>query len=253
MSLELKQAQDETAKYVDKIEELEQTLFELRGEIGAGRHLPPGTRVLCLRENPAQQWEDLSKAAMDRLKSENEALLKRLKDLEESGVHGSNQDPNREELVPRASWETVQAEKLKLEDELKQKEKRLMRLQQVCSSFLPIDIAYTGDPCVASQVFTAKSTEFREAIASILGVKLAFYPNGQVRVTSQFDLNAAFVFQPNGQGENMKMQLIAQGEGGPEELPQLMRYWVEQEQCIPGFLASITLECYEKNKMEKSR
>ena len=103
------------------------------------------------------------------------------------------------------------------------------------------------------QVFKAKSTEFKEAISSILGVKLAFYPNGQVRVTSQFDLNAAFVFQPNGQGEDMKMQLVGRGNGGPEDLPQLMRYWVEQEQCIPGFLASVTLECYEKNKMEREQ
>ncbi|RPD52551.1 MAD-domain-containing protein [Lentinus tigrinus ALCF2SS1-7] len=229
---ELKEAEEETEKHLEQIDELEQTLFELRGEIGAGRHLPPGVRVLSLRDNPAQQWEDLSKAAMDRLRSENEGLMKRLKDLEESGARGSEQDPNHEELVPRASWEAVNDDKLKLQDELKQKEKRLLRLQQV---------------------FTAKSAEFREAIASILGVKLAFYPNGQVRVTSQYDLNAAFVFQPNGQGENMKMQLVAQGDGGPEDLPQLMRYWVEQEQCIPGFLASITLECYEKNKMERER
>ena len=85
-------------------------------------------------------------------------------------------------------------------------------------------------------------------------MKLAFYPNGQVRVTSQFDLNAAFVFQPTGAaGEGMKMQLVAQGDGGPEDLPQMMQYWVEQEQCIPGFLASVTLECYEKNKIEQQR
>ena len=100
------------------------------------------------------------------------------------------------------------------------------------------------------QVFTAKTDEFKQAIASILGVKLAFYPNGQVRVTSTFDLNAAFVFQPAAGDEGMTMQLVAQGEGGPEELPQLMRYWVEQEQCIPGFLASVTLQLYEKQKME---
>ena len=103
------------------------------------------------------------------------------------------------------------------------------------------------------QVFLAKSDEFKEAITSILGVKLAFHPNGEVRVTSQYDLNAAFVFQPNGKGEDMKMQLVATGEGGPEELPQLMRYWVEQEQCIPGFLASVTLECYEKDKLAKAQ
>lgn len=103
------------------------------------------------------------------------------------------------------------------------------------------------------QVFSAKTDEFKEAIASILGVKLAFYPNGQVRVTSQFDLNAAFVFQPTKDRQGMSMQLVAQGDGGPEDLPQLMRYWVETEQCIPGFLASVTLECYEKRKMERQR
>ena len=55
------------------------------------------------------------------------------------------------------------------------------------------------------QVFKAKSAELREATASILGVKLTFYPNGQVRVTSQYDLNTAFVFQPTGAGEGVKM------------------------------------------------
>lgn len=30
-----------------------------------------------------------------------------------------------------------------------------------------------------------------------MGVKLAFYPNGQVRVTSLYDLNASFVFGPD--------------------------------------------------------
>ncbi|KZT00090.1 MAD-domain-containing protein [Laetiporus sulphureus 93-53] len=235
--LEAEKALEEAEKVSEaleqRIEELEQTLFELRGEIGAGRHLPPGMRVLSLRDNPAQQWEDLSKAAMDRLKGENEALLNRLKELEESGVKGgaavSGQD-----LVPRESWEVLSKEKAELQDQLKQKEKRLLRLQQV---------------------FSAKSAEFREAIASILGVKLAFYPNGQVRVTSMFDLNAAFVFQPtgSGEGEGMRMQLVAQGEGGPEELPQLMQYWVNQEQCIPGFLASVTLQCYEASKLEQER
>ena len=245
----LHEAEQAHTSSLDKIEELEQTLFELQGEIGAGRHVPPGLRILSLRDNPAQQWADLSQAAMDRLKSENAALLNRLKELEDSRVRSGPSDGGEnegrsagqggsEELVPRASYEVVHKEKTDLEAELKAKEKRLLRLQQV---------------------FQAKSAEFREAIASILGVKLAFYPNGQVRVTSQFDLNAAFVFQPAAPqsqqegGGGMKMQLVAQGEGGPEDLPQLMRYWVEQEQCIPGFLASVTLQCYEKRKIEQEQ
>ena len=121
----------EMEKHLEQIEELEQTLFELRGEIGGGRHLPPGTRVLCLKDNPAQEWEDLSRAAMDRLKTENEALLKRLKDLEDNGVRGTGDGESSQDLVPRASWEAINEEKLRLEDELKQKEKRLLRLRQV--------------------------------------------------------------------------------------------------------------------------
>ncbi|KDQ58198.1 hypothetical protein JAAARDRAFT_129691 [Jaapia argillacea MUCL 33604] len=229
----LGKVQSASEKHLEKIEELEQTLFELRGEVGGGRHVPPGIRVLSLRDNPAQQWADLRQEVMDRLKSENEALMKRLKELEESGAgSGKAQHNADEELVPRESWEVVNKEKKELEDVVKQKEKRLLRLQQV---------------------FASKSAEFREAIASILGLKFAFYPNGQVRVTSQYDLSASFVFQPTpkAEGGGAKMQLIAQGEGGPIDLPQMMQYWVQTEQCIPGFLASVTLECYDKWKREQ--
>jgi mitotic spindle assembly checkpoint protein MAD1 len=230
----------------EKIEELEQTLFELRGEIGAGRHVPPGVRVLSLSMNPAQEWADLRQAALDRLKEENAALLQRLSTLSSSSST-SNPNPDagptntstatkEEELVPRASWLAVCEQKAQLEEELRQKEKRMLRLRQV---------------------FTAKTAEFREALSAILGVKLAFYDNGQVRVTSQYDLGAAFVFQPakassgDGAGTGARMQLVAQGEGGPQELPQLMRNWVEIEQSIPCFLASVTLECYDKWKRER--
>jgi len=251
---ELDEKEEAMEKDREKIEELEQTLFELRGEIGGGRHVPPGVRVLSLSMNPAQEWADLRQAALDRLKEENAALLQRLSTLSSSS---SNPNPNpdtstntnttakteekEEQLVPRASWLAVCEQKAQLEDELRQKEKRMLRLRQV---------------------FTAKTAEFREALSAILGVKLAFYDNGQVRVTSQYDLGAAFVFQPArtapsgegagaGAGAGARMQLVAQGEGGPQELPQLMRNWVEIEQSIPCFLASVTLECYDKWKRER--
>jgi mitotic spindle assembly checkpoint protein MAD1 len=41
------------------------------------------------------------------------------------------------------------------------------------------------------------------------------------------------------------MQLVAQGEGGPANLPETMEHWIGTEQCIPGFMASVTLECYD--------
>src|SRR5713226_7932460 len=112
----------------EKIEELEQTLFDLRGEIGAGRHVPPGVRVLSLSANPAQDWADLRQAALDRLKEENAALLPRLSTLEASGTHSVPPDTDTAadrssmmtELVPRASWAAFCQEKAQLEDELRQ-------------------------------------------------------------------------------------------------------------------------------------
>jgi mitotic spindle assembly checkpoint protein MAD1 len=131
-------AEAESKQHVDKIEELEQSLFELTGEIGAGRHVPPGVRVLSLKDNPEQQWVDLRQSVMDRIKGENEALMKRLKELEESGARVNDGEGDKgegeRELVPRESWELVTKEKSELEEVVRQKEKRLLRLQQVCSS-----------------------------------------------------------------------------------------------------------------------
>lgn len=153
--------------------------------------MPPGVRVLSLKDNPEQEWFDLRQKTMDKLKEENEALMKRLRDVEErlkdqpsraAAAPNSSLDQNPNSgsdsdasLVPRASYDLMQSQHTALLSQIEQKEKRLLRLQQV---------------------FTSKSQEFREAIASVLGLKLAFYPNGQVRVTSVFDLSASFVFQP---------------------------------------------------------
>ncbi|TFY54359.1 hypothetical protein EVG20_g9734 [Dentipellis fragilis] len=130
----LEESEKASTEQLDRIEELEQELFELKGEVGAGRHIPPGVRILSLKDNPAQQWADLRQEVMDRLKGENEALLRRLKELEASGAGtasaAASNKPS-EELVPRESWESVQKEKADLEEVVKQKEKRLLRLQQV--------------------------------------------------------------------------------------------------------------------------
>jgi hypothetical protein len=78
----LEEKEKATQKDREKIEEL-----ELRGEIGAGRHVLPDVRVLSLSANPAQDWADLRQAALGRLKEENAMLLLRLSALEASGTH----------------------------------------------------------------------------------------------------------------------------------------------------------------------
>ncbi|KAJ3807261.1 mitotic checkpoint protein-domain-containing protein [Lentinula aff. lateritia] len=242
MRTELQSEKVKREELEKSLDTVEQELFDLRGEVAGGRHIPPNTRVLEMKDNPHAEWEMSHTAVLERLKGENQALLKRLIEIEgalkEAGAAQASEpksDASISTLVPRESLDIVVKDKEDLENVLKQKEKRLLRLQQV---------------------FKAKSAEFREAIESIMGVKLAFYPNGQVRVTSLFDLNASFVFGPDKTAKassqmepsGMNMQLVATGEGGPQDLPDMMRYWIETEACIPGFLASITLECYESSK-----
>jgi mitotic spindle assembly checkpoint protein MAD1 len=257
LCIALEEAKAESLTQSEKIEELEQKLFDLGGDIAAGQHVPPGVRVLSLKDNPEQAWVDLRQSAMDRLRGENEALLKRLKELEalaaSAGVSGATSAADDKELVPRESWELAVREKKELEELVVQKEKRLERLQMVCRSCFRA-LNFDQKHFVVLQIFTSKGEEFREAIASILGLKLAFYPNGQVRVTSVFDLNAAFIFQQplpgKEHGSTARVQLVATGNALSQELPQLMRSWIEEEQCIPGFLASVTMECYDKAKRE---
>ena len=144
-----------------------------------------------MRANPAQDWADLRQGVFDRLKEANAVLLQRLStfDARPHAPTDSSTDSTSTtaapytgtstmtttELVPRVSWAAVFQDKELLQDELRQKEKRMLCLQRV---------------------FVAKTAEFREALSAILGVKLAFYDNGQIRVTSQYDLGTAFVFQP---------------------------------------------------------
>lgn len=126
----MKEAEEAVEEGLDKIEELEQTLFDLGGEIGAGRQVPPGTRVLMLKDNPAQREVDLRQATLDRLKGENEALLEKLTALE-SGRHDT--DASSADFVPMESWEVMKTEKAELVLALEHKEKRVKRLQEVLS------------------------------------------------------------------------------------------------------------------------
>ncbi|KAH8996032.1 MAD-domain-containing protein [Lactarius akahatsu] len=204
--------------------------------------LNQGTGLQALRDDLTNEKHALQEArrTLEEKEEEAEKDREKIEELEQTlfdlrGEIGAGRHvPPGEQLVPRASWAAVCKEKAQLEAELKQRDKCMLRLWQV---------------------FAGKTAEFREALSAILGVKLAFYDNGQVRVTSQYDLGAAFVFQPapkdGSGGGGAHMQLVAQGEGGLQELLQLMRNWVEIEQSIPCFLASVTLECYGKWKREQ--
>jgi mitotic spindle assembly checkpoint protein MAD1 len=241
----------ESKAQLEKIEQLEQELFELGGEIAGGRHVPPGVRVLSFKDTPELLLRDnpeTRQTEMNRLKEENAALILRIEELQQGGARVDSGPNGGEHLIPKESWYAVCKERDELQASVKQKETRLKRLQEVCCSFVFVLLVVLTNFHLL-QIFSSKALEFRESVAALLGVKLAFFPSGQVRVTSLYDLSATFVFNPSSNGAT-NMQLTAQGEGGPEDLPNLMTYWVGTEQCIPGFLASVTLELYERWKRD---
>jgi mitotic spindle assembly checkpoint protein MAD1/[phosphatase 2A protein]-leucine-carboxy methyltransferase len=174
------------------------------------------TRVLELKSNPTADAEALKLSTVRTLRDANAQLLAQLE---------KSQPPPK--TVPFSTFEAAQDEMEELRHSLASSEKKQTRLKQI---------------------WAAKSLEFREAVASILGWKLDFMPNGRVKVTSMFkpadDENEnSIVFD----GENGTMKV----SGGEQsvfagEIRDQIVYWVEGRKEIPCFLAALTLEFWER-------
>lgn len=112
------------------IETLSQQLWEAGVDVTVGSTVPRNTAVLHMQANPAAEHFELRRQELDRLKTENVALVRRLRELEEGrGVTDA------EGVVPRESWENLNTEKDELLKTVAQKELRLLRLKQVGVKF----------------------------------------------------------------------------------------------------------------------
>lgn len=194
------------------------------------------TRVLELRDNPTAECEKIKMSTLTTLRSENQALLAQLRG-DHAGV----------KVVPVSTLDSLKLEMQDMERVVADKEKRMRRLKEI---------------------WTAKSSEFREAVASLLGYKLDFLPNGRVRVTSMFHLSPAYRHGdsdapsdsrgPGSMGNGEENSIVFDGEngtmkisGGPNslfamEIKHLIKFWVEERKDIPCFLAAMTLDFYDK-------
>ena len=211
--------------------ELEATKSQLKSLQSKSR-----TRILEFRENPTAQSENLKLSTITTLKAENKDLLAQLQ-----GQLGDIK------VVPVSALESMKLDINDMERSVADKEKRMRRLKEI---------------------WTAKSSEFREAVASLLGYKLDFLPNGRVRVTSMFHLSPAYRHGdpdaagdssgPGSMGNGESNSIIFDGEngtmkisGGPNslfamEIKHLIKFWVEERKDIPCFLAAMTLDFYDK-------
>jgi mitotic spindle assembly checkpoint protein MAD1 len=139
----LENAKQEMQELAEKMDTLEEDLFRLRGDIGTGRHVPPTARVMEFSNNPAAKWFGRREEDLEKLKKENEALRSMIGD--NSNVPA--QTAATEGFVPRATLDVLMEEKELLEKEIKDKDKRLLRLREV---ILLIYILLNKDRTVAN-------------------------------------------------------------------------------------------------------
>ena len=111
-------------------------------------------RILQLKDNPTAREQAVKVSQLKALQQENADLLAQLE--------GRGEEIR---MVPLATLENIRAEVKAMGKAVAEKEKRMMRLKEIWS---------------------AKSSEFREAVFSLLGWKLDFMQNGRVRVTHMF-------------------------------------------------------------------
>ncbi|KAL8799121.1 MAG: hypothetical protein Q9182_006127 [Xanthomendoza sp. 2 TL-2023] len=188
------------------------------------------TRILTLRSNPTDTHLSLRQSEIAGLRAENKALLAQ---FVPSSHPASTSSPTAEiQTIPVHSLNNARAELAALETVVAEKEKRMLRLKQIWS---------------------LKSLEFREAVASLLGWRMDFLPNGRFRMTS--------IFRPGGEDEEEdgggNTGLVFDGETGTmkiaggadsafgREVRPLIRFWVEERKEIPGFLSACTLQFYD--------
>ena len=194
------------------------------------------TRVLELRDNPTAEAEKIKMSTLRTLQQENRDLLAQLQG-DHSGV----------KVVPVSTLESLKLDIQDMERVVADKEKRNRRLREI---------------------YSAKATEFREAVASLLGYKLDILPNGRVRVTSMFHLSPAYRHGdpnaspdsqgPGSMGNGEENSILFDGENGSMklsggnnslfamEIKPLLKFWVQERKDIPCFLAAMTLDFYDK-------
>ena len=184
------------------------------------------TRILALRSNPTADYAALKQSTLDTLRQENSDLL--------ATLESSSPPP---ELIPASTLATLRLELRELEQALKDRDKRILRLKEIWSK---------------------KSLEFREAVFSILGWKMNFRPNGRFAMSLNTNTGTGGGADAGDGEEEDECCLIFDGEqgnmkiaGGPESpfglyVRPMVREWVERRGCVPGLMASILLSRVEE-------
>ena len=179
------------------------------------------TRILEHRDNPTAAHERVKLSTLHTLRAENKALLAQLQG-----------QPHAAKVVPVSTLEAARLQMQELEAGIAQRELKQKRLKDI---------------------WTAKFLEFAEAVASVLGWRVVFQPNGRFKVTS-----ILYPTHINKDGEEEENSILFDGEKGTmkvsggeksifaNEIRPNIEFWVDGRKEIPCFLAACTLEFYER-------
>ncbi|BGP00260.1 hypothetical protein RTG_01943 [Rhodotorula toruloides ATCC 204091] len=225
---ELDEARNELALMEQELEALSTQVEQLEENQGIrGAYNPETTKVLEFRDSPDRVEHAIRTATLERLQNENQALLRRLGDVERGAL--ARQGAGAQQLVPRESLVSAQAEADKLKALVQQKETMLKRIGQAVAE---------------------KTEAMRLAVQKLLGFQLSFLESGRIRVTSVYapskDRSLAFDPWPGGP---MPFKLVSATDEKVMSIDEVRRsigFWLDGRQSLPGFMASLTMALYEE-------
>lgn len=215
--------QDELDSLQRKHKVLEKELSVVRDQLAAVRR-SSSVRILELRDNPTAQHEVVKQATINELRTENQQLRQL--------IHDGETGTTTFQVVPVSTLVALQRDLQLARDETASAKKKCQRLKEV---------------------FGEKSAEFKEAVFALLGWHVTFIPKNKMRVESVYYASETDEHERSitfdGDRGSMKFG------GGPKSefavrLSDLTKYWVREKNCIPGFLAAVTLEFYEQAVQE---
>jgi mitotic spindle assembly checkpoint protein MAD1 len=180
------------------------------------------TRVLELRDNPTANAEAIKLSTLRTLKEENRDLLSQMRGESLQGV----------KVVPVSTLDALKLELQEMEQVVAEKEKRMRRQREI---------------------WTDKAAEFRDVVASVLGWRITFMPNGKAKVSSMFygkpgeqdeDEDENYIIFD---GENGTMKISGGADGAfSREIKEQVDFWVKEKKEIPGFLAALTIQFHDE-------
>ncbi|CAG8480743.1 34912_t:CDS:2 [Racocetra persica] len=212
---------------------LDQQVFALEKAVGRGEYNQETTRVLELKDNPSSRDYAIRQSTLDALKTENNQLLTKLKELQKmlENNHTTQEetiddnDSSIINVIPTQSFTNLENENKQLVEQIAEKEKRILRLKEV---------------------WKTKAQEYREAVYSLLGYRFDFLENGRVRLTSMYSEqdDQSFIFTSD-ENDCGTMQLVGGNSEFIKSLDHLIKFWVVERGSIPCFLCSLTMKLFE--------